>query len=297
MTARKKLILLLLLLLGTMLLYFAVFCGRNKPEIKNTLVFYLPGKDVPPLKLRRIPPGKFMMGAPDTEPGNCEKYYRTEFVNYEFWMGIYEVTQKQWEALKMPNYSLQYAPDNPVETVGYYQILEYCQQLNRLYADKLPRGYKFYLPSDIEWEYACRAGTATGLNSGKNLTGESENHRDSNLDELGWYKMNSPDEKHHPVGLKKPNAWGLYDMHGNVREWTRSWGFSFYCGIKRIRGGGFLDEAAACRSAKTFRIGSRGATDDLGFRIALVRECDIASNEAVKIRDSEEFIDIRRKKL
>ena len=98
---------------------------------------------------------------------------------------------------------------HPVESVGYEQALEFCEKLNKLYADKLPAGYKFYLPSETEWEYACRAGTTTALNNGKNLSGEGKYKQpDANLDEVGWYETNAQ-KSHHPVGLKKSNVWGL----------------------------------------------------------------------------------------
>ena len=131
----------------------------------------------------------------------------------------------------------------------------------------------------------------TALNSGKNLSGKgNRNQSDANLDEVGWYEVNSP-KNHQPIGLKKPNAWGLYDMHGNVREWTRSWDLTWYLnsgGRKITRGGSFLDMAKFCRSASRTSTNSCGLGDNLGFRVALVKIADIERDEAEEIPEPTE---------
>ena len=124
-------------------------------------------------------------------------------------------------------------PDLPVEQVTWNDAMAFCEKLTEIEkaAGRLPVGYEYTLPTEAQWEYACRAGTTTALNSGKNL---SDEEKCSNLGKVGWYEHNSRravgaiiTEATHPVGQKKPNAWGLYDMHGNVWEWCLDW-YGFY---------------------------------------------------------------------
>ncbi|MBP5760986.1 MAG: formylglycine-generating enzyme family protein, partial [Verrucomicrobia bacterium] len=140
-----------------------------------------------------------------------------------------------------------------------------------------PEGYEYTLPTESQWEYACRAGTTTALNSGKNLSDKVECPE---MDEVGWYGYNS-DDKTHPVGQKQPNAWGLYDMHGNVYEWCLDWYGAYPAssvtdpkgassGSDRvIRGGSWFSDALNCRSA--YRDGSYPDYSwfSFGFRVAL----------------------------
>ncbi|MBR4329058.1 MAG: formylglycine-generating enzyme family protein [Candidatus Riflebacteria bacterium] len=169
--------------------------------------------------------------------------------------------------------------NNPIDSVTYNEAKAFCDKLNLKYLNQLPQGYKFDLPTESQWEYACRAGTKTALNNGKNLT--TTKGSCPNLDEVAWYEENS-NKTTHSVGQKKPNAWGIYDMHGNVLEWCRDWYGEYpYSAVtdpigkksyfaRVIRGGGFAFSANYCRSAR------RGQEDDdrgfymLGFRVALV---------------------------
>ena len=265
---------------------------KDETFYPEKIVLPLPGKAAAPLELLLMKPGKFMMGTnPDDKSDEGNEKYKKAIISKHFWIGKFEVTQEQWQSLMGNNPSKYKAKNHPVEEVGYYQSLEFCKKLDRLYADQIPAGYRFYLPSETEWEYACRAGTVTALNSGKNLAGKgNRNQDDANLDEVGWYEVNSP-KNHQPIGLKKPNAWGLHDMHGNVREWTRSWDLTWYLnsgGRKITRGGSFFDMANFCRSASRTSTNSCGLGDNLGFRVALVRIADIEHDEAEEIPEPTE---------
>jgi formylglycine-generating enzyme required for sulfatase activity len=150
----------------------------------------------------KIPVGEFMMGC---SPGdnNCkedEKPQHTVRITKGFEMGKYEVTQAQWKVVMNANESAIVGDNNPVENVTRAEALDFAAKLTMR-----NDGYRYRLPTEAEWEYAARAGTA-GVTYGP-------------LQEIAWFGENSNDESH-PVGAKKPNAWGLYDMLGNVREWT-----------------------------------------------------------------------------
>lgn len=280
----------------TMLFAVALFASVTgcKPEnsFLGKIILPLQKNNITSLELVRIDPGEFMMGTPpQNQSGMGNEKYKKASISSHFWIGKFEVTQEQWQAVMGNNPSKIKAFGHPVESVGYEQAWEFCKKLNKLYADKLPAGYKFYLPSETEWEYACRAGTTTALNNGKNLSGEGKYKQpDANLDEVGWYETNAQ-KSHHPVGLKKPNGWGLYDMHGNVREWTRSWDLTWYVnggGRKITRGGSFFDMPNFCHSASRTSTNSCGLGDNLGFRVALVKITDIERDEAEEIPEPTE---------
>ncbi|MBQ7401833.1 MAG: formylglycine-generating enzyme family protein [Lentisphaeria bacterium] len=234
------------------------------------------------LEMVKITAGSFTMGSPAGELGreNDEAQHQVTLTK-DYWLGKYEVTQAQWKAVMGSNPSTFIGDNLPVECVIWHDAKEFCKKLNEIYADKLPAGYQFDLPTEAQWEYACRAGTTTDLNNGKNLT--SVRGECYNLNEVAWYTKNSGDATHE-VGQKRANAWGLYDMHGNVLEWCRDW-YGAYpgrsvtdpvgpsSGSERVlRGGGRDFYAFCCRSADrhgvdpAFRFGS----DGLGFRLALV---------------------------
>ncbi len=234
------------------------------------------------MEMEWCPPGSFVMGSPETELDRFDiEYLHQEIINQGFYLGKYEVTQAQYKSIMGKNPSEFSGDNNPVEQVTWYDAMVFCEKLTRREHEegRLPEGYEYTLPTEAQWEYACRAGTTTALNSGKNL---SDTEQCPEIDEVGWYLYNSG-EKTHPVGQKKPNAWGLYDMHGNVYEWcldgygdypkssvTDPMGF-FSMDLNIVmRGGCMLNFAQRCRSAYRDHNILDYSYFNLGFRVALV---------------------------
>ena len=184
-------------------------------------------------------------------------------------MGVHEVTQAQYEQVMGVNPSEYKGANNPVEMVSWEDAVEFCRRLSELPAEKAA-GNVYRLPTEAEWEYACRAGTTTKFSFGDD---------ESDFGEYGWYRENSG-RTTHPVGSKLPNAWGLYDMHGNVWEWCQDWYGDYPSGsvtdpsgatsssFRVLRGGGWDYSADGCRSA--FRGRDLPSCRDygrLGFRV------------------------------
>ena len=240
-----------------------------------------------------IEPGTFMMGSPEDELGRSDiENLHSVTLSNGFWMGKYEVTQAQYKAVMGNNVSYFSGDNRPAECVTWYNAMEFCANLtaSEKAAGRLPEGYEYTLPTEAQWEYACRAGTTTAFNNGTNIPTEDQQRREPclNLDPIAWYGWNYNDDSYsgtHPVGQKQPNAWGLYDMHGNVWEWCLDWVGDNYptsavtdpmgpsTGTTRvIRGGCWIDYAIYCRSAYSVRGG--GIPDQgiyyNGFRVALV---------------------------
>ncbi|MDD9304291.1 MAG: formylglycine-generating enzyme family protein [Desulfobacter sp.] len=170
-----------------------------------------------------IPPGSFVMGSPETEQGRQwnETQHRVT-ISKGFYMGETEVTQGEWNRLVSPNpSSFKLGDAYPVDNVSWQDAVAFIEFLNRWEGTN-----KYSLPTEAQWEYACRAGSTTALSSGK-ITTFSCNTPEPALIDTAWYCYNSGlagparDFKPHPVGVLTPNAWGLYDMHGNVQEWVQ----------------------------------------------------------------------------
>ena len=186
-----------------------------------------------------------------------------------FELGVYEVTQEQYEKVMGKNPSNFTGPQNPVENVSWDDAVEFCRKLSAMPAEK-KAGYVYRLPTSAEWEYACRAGTTTRYSCGDS---------DSKLGDYASYDRNSNNTTH-PVGQKHANLWGLYDMHGNVWEWCQDWRGSYpsgsvtdptgpASGIRRVlRGGSFNCPKSYVHSAfrGSRQPGSRRLSD--GFRAA-----------------------------
>ena len=208
-----------------------------------------------------VAPGEFMMGSEDGEED--EKPVHKVTLTKGYWLGKYEVTQRQWGSVMRGNPSSFKGDNRPVENVSWNDCQEFVHNVNA--AAMRQFGGAARLPTEAEWEYACRAGT-TGLYGGN-----------GNLGDMGWYIDNSGYETH-PVGQKQANAWGFYDMHGNVWEWCNDW-FGDYggdtadptgsaSGDSRVsRGGGWRSQTQGCRSADRNRFSPDFRYRRNGFRL------------------------------
>jgi formylglycine-generating enzyme required for sulfatase activity len=222
------------------------------------------------LEMVLIPAGEFLMGSPDSDKDarDEEKPQHRVRITKPFWLGKYLVTQEQWEAVMNDNPSHFKGPKNPVEQVTWNECQEFLEKLNARIG---MQGGKFVLPTEAQWEYACRAGSTMQY-----CFGDEE----SRLGKYAWYGENSG-RKTHPVGEREPNAWGLYDMHGNVGEWCED-RYGRYdaksptddptgaaTGSGRVyRGGSWTDIARYCRSAS--RSCSERWDFNLGLRVSRV---------------------------
>jgi formylglycine-generating enzyme required for sulfatase activity len=188
-----------------------------------------------------------------------------------FYMGVCEVTNAQWRRVMGSIPSEWKDDDRPVEQVSWEDAVEFCRKLSAMREER-NAGRMYRLPTEAEWEYACRAGTTTRYSFGDDK---------SQLGDYGWFDENSGWHTH-PVAQKKPNAWGLYDMHGNVFEWCSDWSGANYVDIaatdpqgpplasaRVFRGGSWRRTAGNCQSAYRNGTGPSFPHDDLGFRLAL----------------------------
>jgi len=259
--------------LGHAVAALQILAGRPPFEVTNSLG----------MTFRLIPAGTFMMGSPSTEPGRC--YDETQHqvtLTGDFYMMTTEVTQKQWRDVTGTSPSCFSAcGDNcPVDQVSWNDIQTFLTVMNA-------RGEGTYrLPTEAEWEYAARGGSTTAFYNGA-ITNTGYTPVDPNLDTIGWYYGNSavtytPNDYGkgtHPVGQKLPNAYGLYDMSGNVWEWCQDW-YSDYpatsvtnpagpsTGSYRVkRGGSWNNVAGYCRSASRHDFTESYRTGTAGFRL------------------------------
>ncbi|MDB4639398.1 formylglycine-generating enzyme family protein [bacterium] len=214
------------------------------------------------MKFKLIPAGTFTMGDGD------ETHEVT--LTKPFKMGVHEVTQAQYQQVMGVNPSKFKGADNPVEMVSWGDAVEFCRRLSELPAEKAA-GNVYRLPTEAGWEYACRAGTTTKYSFGDDA---------SKLGDCGWFSENSG-TKTHPVGGKKPNAWGLYDMYGNVWEWCHDYYGKLPSGavtdpagatsgsVRVIRGGSGNYAAGYCRSASRSGRLPSFRNSRYGFRVSL----------------------------
>jgi formylglycine-generating enzyme required for sulfatase activity len=215
-----------------------------------------------------IPAGTFLMGSGSEEEGDEDEQPRHQVtISQPFYLQITPVTQGQWQRVmgENPSYFQECGEDCPVENVSWNDAQEFIKKLNRL--EKTDR---YRLPTEAEWEYACRAGNTQSYCFGD---GEAE------LGQYAWYADNSQ-KSTHPVGRLKPNAWGLYDMHGNVYEWCQDWYGEYPSGpvsdpkgpsageYRVLRGGSWDGEAGDVRSAYRLRLTPGYRYGHEGFRVA-----------------------------
>jgi formylglycine-generating enzyme required for sulfatase activity len=217
----------------------------------------------------KIPAGSFRMGSDEYEDEKPKHQVKLQ----EFYLGKYPVTQEQYQAVMGNNPSnFKDDPKNPVEQISWDDAQEFCKKLNQL------TGKEYRLPTEAEWEYACRAGTQTRYYFGDDA---------AKLGDYGWYDENSG-SKTHPVGQKKPNDWGLYDMSGNVWEWcedpyhdsyankpenTKNNGNTIWLSgnvsLRVLRGGSCFNYSRSCHSAKRYWFVADVRDIYIGFRLAV----------------------------
>jgi formylglycine-generating enzyme required for sulfatase activity len=238
---------------------------------------------------RWCPAGTFQMGSPESEKGRgFDETQHQVILSEGFWLQETEVTQEQWESVMGYNLSNFKGSQLPVENVSWYDCQDYIDKLNLFYSFS---DYRFSLPTEAQWEYACRAGSTTAYNFGSTLNGDNANCNGNysyGTEAKGTYL-----EKTATVGSYPANTWGLYDMHGNVYEWCKDWydldhvfvddltesvtdpTGSDGCDVTCVmRGGAWNDYATACRSACRGEYAPKCRENNMGLRCALVKESE-----------------------
>jgi formylglycine-generating enzyme required for sulfatase activity len=252
-------------------------------------------REVAGIKLCWCPAGRFIMGSPRDEPERRPGEDQVAVtLTRGFWMGKYEATQGQWKGVigAFPGeLTVGEGDDVPVHTVNFAEAEGFCRKLTERAraAGDLPKAWEFRLPTEAQWEYACRAGTTTATSFGDTLSSKQANFQGKPYNGA----QDGPSLKRTaPVGSYPPNPWGLHDMHGNVFEWCRDWyhlklrggvvpdlysakssaSKSEHGDISRVRRGGcWADDGWPCRSAFRLRFEPERRHDHIGFRVVVVR--------------------------
>jgi len=243
--------------------------GGEEEDRVETFTVPLPGNTK--MVFVKIPPGGFMMGSPEQEKDRFENEgpLHEVMLTRPIHLGRFEVTNAQWHAVMSAHFSEAGArnPDHPVEGVTWEDCRAFVEEMNLLGVGT------FRLPTEAEWEYACRAGTQTRFYWGDDPEGTL-------INEYAWYVKNA-NRKTHSVGQKKANRWGLHDMAGNVQEWCRDWMGRYSEGrqtnptgsgegtYRTFRGGGRGYGAGYCRSAMRSGLKPTEGSEGLGFRILM----------------------------
>jgi formylglycine-generating enzyme len=254
------------------------------------------GRTVAGVKLCWCPPGRFLMGSPKSEPERRLGEDQVEVtLTRGFWTAKFEATQGDWKGVvgKLPGPLTNELPegdDYPVGNVNFAEAEMFCRKLTELSrrSGELPAGWEFRLPTEAQWEYACRAGTKTATAFGDKLSSRQANFRGKP------YNGGEPGPsvgKAAKVGSYPANAWGLHDMHGNTFEWCRDWYHARLPGgvdpdsysakstaqrnrtgdVSRVRRGGcWADDGWPCRSAFRLRFEPERRYDHIGFRVVAV---------------------------
>ncbi|MFT5199914.1 MAG: sulfatase activating formylglycine-generating enzyme [Planctomycetota bacterium] len=229
----------------------------EEPEVTNTIG----------MRFLRVPAGRFTMGSPASEANrNVPAEVQTQVVlSKAYYLGATEVTQKQWIEVMETNPSVHRGDQLPVQRITWLQASEFCQRLSER------EGVLYRLPTEAEWEFACRAGSTSAYGHGD---------KDTDLKQFAWFKGSfSEVGAPQPVATLKPNPWGFSDMSGNVYEWV----FDYYAAhmgvplndplgpeegtLRVVRGGAYTSESSACRSAHRARYASDFRSPDVGFRV------------------------------
>jgi len=229
------------------------------------------------LELVLIPAGEFLMGSPGTEDerdGDEGPQHRVRITN-PFYIGKHEITQEQWERVMGSNPSHFKGAENPVEQVSWSDCQEFAKKLSAKFD-----GLTFALPTEAEWEYACRAGTGTPFHTGETIATDQANYGGNYT--YGGGRKGVWRKKTAPVGSFRPNAFGLFDVHGNVWEWCQDWYADNYpagaqtdpTGPARgeyrvLRGGSWFSRPRFCRSATRRGVGPSNRRDSRGCRLVL----------------------------
>lgn len=233
------------------------------------------------LEMIWVEPGTFMMGSPTTEADRETNEYQHEVtLTQGFYLGKYAFTQAQYEAVMTGNTDgLSATPSNwpnnpnrPVEKVSWLDIQKFLARLNAQEAGNIPNGWAYVLPTEAQWEYACRAGTTTAYSWGDSITTSDANYYDSGYSQT------------RDVGLYDANPWGFFDMHGNVREWCSDWYWSHAwdysprtdpegpatgTGLRVNRGGSWNNPSTSLRSAYRTSNNDVSRASTVGFRVAI----------------------------
>ena len=227
------------------------------------------------MELKLLPAGTYTMGQAGSDMEDETPHEVT--LTSPFYIGVYEVTNAQWKRVmrELPGYVINRDNDLPVVKLHVSDANEFCARLSSL-PEEQAAGRVYRLPTEAEWEYACRAGTSSRYSFGED---------ESLLSDYEWWQTNSGG-KSHPVGLKRPNAWGLYDMHGNVSEWISDWYGEYpkdavtdpqgprFGSYHPDRGGNYGSEARFCRTAERGGYQPDPQYGTIGFRLALSPSAD-----------------------
>lgn len=245
-------------------------------------------REIDSIPLRWCPPGQFRMGSPLDEPERRPGEDQVDVtLSHGFWIGQYEVTQGDWKRVmgSLPGVmDAGEGDDFPAYDVNFAQVEAFCARLTELSHESgaLPKDWEFRLPTEAQWEYACRAGTTTATAFGDSLSSLQANFR-------GEFPYNGAEQgpslnRTEAVGRYPANAWGLHDMHGNVFEWCRDWYIERLIGgtdpdlssmrsRSRVRRGGcWADEGWPCRSAFRLKFEPERSHSHIGFRIVAVQK-------------------------